>query len=231
MISKSRFSSLVRSKLFVFAVISVSIGIIFIAGCDKQNDKQASVAAAKKVEDKEIEKESKNIAMEPKKIKLETSMGDIVVELNQKAAPVTVNNFLRYAEEGFFDGTIFHRVISDFMIQGGGFTVDMNQKKTQEPIVNEAYNGLKNDRGTIAMARTSIPDSATCQFFINLKNNDFLNYVERNNPGYAVFGRTVEGMDVVDRIAAVKTANRNGMGDVPVETVLIKSVKVVSGQE
>ena len=231
MISKSRFSSLVRSKLFMFAVISFSVGIIFIAGCDKQNDKQASVASAKKVEDKETGKESKNIAMEPKKIKLETSMGDIVVELNQKAAPVTVNNFLWYAEEGFFDGTIFHRVISDFMIQGGGFTVDMNQKKTQEPIVNEAYNGLKNDRGTIAMARTSIPDSATCQFFINLKNNDFLNYVERNNPGYAVFGRTVEGMDVVDRIAAVKTANRNGMGDVPVETVLIKSVKVVSGQE
>lgn len=163
-----------------------------------------------------------------KMVKLETSMGDIVIELNEAAAPVTVKNFLGYVEDGFFDGTIFHRVINGFMIQGGGFTADMRQKQTRSPIVNEAKNGLKNDRGTIAMARTNDPDSATSQFFINHKNNDFLNYVEGRNPGYAVFGKTVEGMDVVDKIAAVKTTVSSGMRDVPAETVLIKSAKVIS---
>ena len=168
--------------------------------------------------------------LQVKKVKLETSIGDIVIELNEKAAPVTVKNFLRYAEEGFYDGTIFHRVIPNFMIQGGGFKSDMQQKKTHEPIVNEAKNGLKNDRGTIAMARTNDPNSATAQFFINHKNNDSLNYSGTQNPGYAVFGKVIEGMDVVDKIAAVKTSRKGTYSDVPVEPVVIKSAKVISGK-
>ena len=161
-------------------------------------------------------------------VKLETSMGNIVIELNEQAAPVTVKNFLGYIEDGFFDGTIFHRVIPDFMIQGGGFTAEMTQSQTRDPIINEANNGLKNDRGTIAMARTNEPDSATAQFFINHKDNDFLNYAGKNNPGYAVFGKTIEGIDVVDTIASVQTTTRAGMTDVPVEPVVIISAEVVS---
>lgn len=161
-------------------------------------------------------------------IKLQTSMGDIVIELNEQAAPVTVKNFLGYVEDGFFDGKIFHRVIRDFMIQGGGFTAEMVQGQTRDPIINEAGNDLKNDRGTIAMARTNDPNSATAQFFINHKNNDFLNYADKSNPGYAVFGKTIEGMDVVDAIASVQTTTRAGMDDVPVEPVVIISAEVVS---
>jgi len=177
---------------------------------------------------REASKETKDMDIGPKKVKLETSMGDIVIELNEEAAPVTVKNFLRYVQEGFFDGTIFHRVIPNFMIQGGGFTAEMVQKKPHAPIVNEAGNGLKNDRGTIAMARTPDPDGATAQFFINHNNNDSLNYVESRNPGYAVFGKVIEGMETVDKIAAVKTRTRMGMRDVPVEPVVIKSAEVVS---
>jgi len=165
---------------------------------------------------------------ELKMVKLETTMGDIVIELNEKAAPVTVKNFLTYAKEGFYDGTIFHRVIPNFMIQGGGFTPDMVQKKAHPPIINEAGNGLKNNRGTIAMARTNNPDSATSQFFINHKDNPNLNYVDAGNPGYAVFGKVVEGMETVDKIAAVKTTQQGPHADVPVEPVVIKSVKVIS---
>jgi cyclophilin family peptidyl-prolyl cis-trans isomerase len=138
--------------------------------------------------------EPKQMDVKSKKVKLETSMGDIVIELDEKAAPVTVKNFLTYAGESFYDGTIFHRVIPKFMIQGGGFTPDMAQKQTHPPIINEANNGLKNNRGTIAMARTNNPDSATSQFFINHKDNPNLNYVDARNPGYAVFGKVVEGM-------------------------------------
>ena len=179
-------------------------------------------------EPKDVESETKTVGSETKMVKLETSMGDIVIELDEAAAPVTVKNFLVYVEEGFYDGTIFHRVIRDFMIQGGGFTAEMARKETHLPIVNEASNCLKNDRGTIAMARAPDPDSATAQFFINHKNNDSLNYIENRNPGYAVFGRTVEGMDVVDAVAAVKTTVRMGMPNVPVEPVVIKSAKVIS---
>jgi cyclophilin family peptidyl-prolyl cis-trans isomerase len=161
------------------------------------------------------------------KIKLATNLGDIVIELNEEKAPITSENFLSYVKEGFFDGVIFHRVIKDFMIQGGGFTTDMKQKKTRKPIVNEANNGLKNDRGTIAMARTSDPNSATAQFFINHKNNNFLNYAGPSNPGYAVFGKTVEGLDVVDKIAEVETTSQKGMEDVPVEQVIIESATVI----
>lgn len=160
-------------------------------------------------------------------VKLETSMGNIVIELNEQAAPVTVKNFLGYVEAGFYDGTIFHRVIPGFMIQGGGFTEQMAKKETQDPIINEARNGPSNTRGTVAMARTSDPDSATSQFFINHSDNDFLNYIDDSKAGYAVFGKVAEGMDVVDAIAAVKTATQNGMDDVPVEPVTIISAKVV----
>ena len=165
---------------------------------------------------------------ELKMVKLETTMGDIVIELDEKAAPITVKNFLTYVEESFYDGTIFHRVIPNFMIQGGGFTPDMAQKKPHPPIINEASNGLKNNRGTIAMARTNNPDSATSQFFINHRDNDFLNYAGPDKPGYAVFGKVVEGMETVDKIAAVNTAQKGPHADVPVEPVVIKSAKIVS---
>jgi len=175
-------------------------------------------------------KESMYMDAVPKKVRLETTMGDIIIELNEEAAPVTTKNFLRYVQEDFYNGTVFHRVIPDFMIQGGGFTEEMVQKETHAPIANEANNGLKNERGTTAMARTNNPDSATAQFFINHTNNDFLNHVENNNPGYAVFGKVVEGMETADKIAAVRTANRMGMEDVPVEPVTIKSAKIISGK-
>ncbi len=155
---------------------------------------------------------------------LNTSLGDIVLELDAAKAPITVENFLSYVDGGFFDGTIFHRVIANFMIQGGGFTEAMEQKKTRAPITNEATNGLRNDAGTIAMARTSDPNSATAQFFINLKNNDFLNHGARD-AGYAVFGRVVEGMDVVEKIGAVATGNRGGFQDVPIKPVVILGAK------
>jgi peptidyl-prolyl cis-trans isomerase A (cyclophilin A) len=155
---------------------------------------------------------------------LSTSKGDIKIELDSEKAPITVENFLGYVDDGFFDGTIFHRVIPGFMIQGGGFDREMSQKKTRAPIKNEADNGLSNDRGTLAMARTSDVNSATAQFFINLKDNDFLNHGSRDF-GYAVFGKVVDGMEVVDEIAKTRTANREGHGDVPVEPIVINSAK------
>jgi len=153
---------------------------------------------------------------------IDTSLGVIKAELYTDKAPTTVSNFLAYVDEGFYNGTIFHRVIANFMIQGGGFTPDMRQKATKAQIKNEAANGLKNDRGTLAMARTAIVDSATCQFFINHKNNDFLNFKNATPQGfgYCVFGKVTEGLDVLDKIATVQTAS----GDVPVQTVLIKSI-------
>ncbi len=157
-------------------------------------------------------------------IVLSTSLGDIAVELFTDDAPVTVANFLEYVDDGHFDGTIFHRVIPGFMIQGGGFAPDMDERATRSPIKNEADNGVKNTRGTLAMARTQEVDSATSQFFINLADNTFLDHAGRDF-GYAVFGRVTEGMDVVDRIAAVKTANRGMHGDVPVEPVIIVSLR------
>jgi len=158
---------------------------------------------------------------------LDTSKGKIRLELDSSKAPITVKNFLRYVDEGHYDGTIFHRVIPGFMIQGGGFTPDMKQEKTHEPIKNEAANGLENDRGSVAMARTSVVDSATAQFFINVADNDFLNH-RSNDPrgfGYAVFGHVIEGMDVVDAIVSVPTGTRAGHGDVPLEPVVIRSIR------
>jgi len=156
-------------------------------------------------------------------VKLATTKGDIVIELNEDKAPVTVANFLQYVRDGFYDGTIFHRVIPNFMIQGGGFNDQMVQKMGQDPIKNEADNGLANDRGTVAMARTPDPDSATSQFFINHKDNAFLNYTAPSPQGwgYCVFGEVTEGMDVVDEIAKVKTTNRDGHSDVPEDVIVI----------
>ena len=160
-------------------------------------------------------------------VALNTSKGRIVLELDAEKAPVTVANFLSYVDDGFFSGTIFHRVIKSFMIQGGGFTADLEKKATQAPIENEAANGLKNDRGTIAMARTGDPHSATAQFFINTVDNAALDYPGSDGWGYAVFGRVIEGLDVVDAIAGVATGLSGGMGNVPREAVVIESIERV----
>ena len=159
-------------------------------------------------------------------ITLSTNLGNIVLELDAEKAPVTVENFLSYAKKGYYNGTIFHRVIDGFMIQGGGFDFSMKQKPTEKPIKNEANNGLKNNKYTIAMARTSIPDSATSQFFINVNNNDFLNYPGQDGWGYCVFGKVTEGTDVVDKIQKVATGNSGGHQDVPLETVTILNVTI-----
>jgi cyclophilin family peptidyl-prolyl cis-trans isomerase len=155
-------------------------------------------------------------------ITISTNHGDIVIELFEETAPVSCENFRQYVNDGFFDGTIFHRVIPNFMIQGGGFTPDMSQKETRDPIKNEADNGEKNVRGTLAMARTQVVDSATAQFFINLRDNNFLDHGGRDF-GYAVFGKVTAGMDIVDAIAAVRTGNNAGHSDVPVDAVIIES--------
>jgi len=159
---------------------------------------------------------------------MKTNKGDLTIELDAQSAPKTVENFLNYARAGHYDGTIFHRVIANIMIQGGGFTPDMKQKGTKPPIVNESSNGLSNKKYTIAMARTSVPDSATSQFFINVTDNDFLDKAKSGDRvGYCVFGKVTSGTDVVEAIKAVATTNKNGHGDVPVETVLIESVQVL----
>jgi peptidyl-prolyl cis-trans isomerase A (cyclophilin A) len=157
-------------------------------------------------------------------IRFETTLGDFTVEFYEKEAPLSVANFLRYVDDGFFDSTIFHRIVPGFVIQGGGFTEDMTQKKTHPPVKNEADNGLKNARGSLSMARTNDINSATSQFFVNLKDNDFLDH-SRGNFGYAVFARVTKGMDVIDKIAAVETGRKRGFDDVPVEPVIMKSVR------
>ena len=177
--------------------------LVLLPGCS-----QASEAA----------KEAKPVVI------LDTTEGAIKIELDSEKAPVSVENFLAYLDDGHYDGTIFHRVIPNFMIQCGGFTGDMEQKKTKPPIVNEADNGLKNEVGTLAMARTNVKNSATSQFFINLKDNDFLNHGSRDF-GYAVFGRVIEGMDVVEKIGGVKTDTQDGHRDVPVKPVVIQSAR------
>jgi cyclophilin family peptidyl-prolyl cis-trans isomerase len=156
---------------------------------------------------------------------LTTTLGEIEIELDEAKAPISVKNFLQYVDDGFYDGVIFHRVIPNFMVQGGGFTSSMQQKPTRGQIQNEAANGLKNSRGTLAMARTSAPHSASAQWFINLKDNGFLDYPGSDGWGYAVFGRVIAGMDVVDKIAAVPTGTKAGMGDVPLQNVSIVSAR------
>jgi peptidyl-prolyl cis-trans isomerase B (cyclophilin B) len=163
------------------------------------------------------------------KVRFETSAGDIIIELNAEKAPITTENILGYVKDGYYSGTVFHRVIKDFMIQGGGMDAELNPKKTKAPIKNEADNSLKNDRGTVAMARTNVVDSATSQFFINTVDNNFLNH-QMPTPqgyGYAVFGKVIEGLDVVESIRNVKTGNKGMHQDVPLEAVTILSASVV----
>lgn len=178
-----------------------------------------------KTEENTIVKEEKT-----KTALIQTSMGDIKIELYQDKAPISVKNFITYAEENAYDGTIFHRVIDGFMVQGGGFTKDFKQKPTHAPIKNEADNGLKNVRGTLAMARTSVVDSATSQFFINVTDNSFLDFRGKNPSeyGYAVFGKVIDGMDVVDKMKKVKTGSYGPHQDVPKETVEILHVKILN---
>ena len=163
-------------------------------------------------------------------ILMTTTVGSMTLELDADNAPKTVENFLSYVSDGFYDGTIFHRVINNFMVQGGGFTADMEQKAPQAPIENEANNGLENARGTIAMARTQDPHSATAQFFINVQDNDFLNHTGENMQGwgYAVFGKVTDGEDVLDKIRCVQTGSQAGHQDVPVEPIIIESVTVIA---
>jgi peptidyl-prolyl cis-trans isomerase A (cyclophilin A) len=161
------------------------------------------------------------------RVLLATSLGDITVQLDPEKAPKTVANFLDYVKSGHYDGTVFHRVMDGFMIQGGGFTADMAQKPTRAPIPLEAKNGLKNERGTVAMARTAVADSATSQFFINVVDNSRLDYPSPDGNGYAVFGRVVAGMDVVDKIRKVETGSKGGHQNVPVTPVLIRSATIV----
>jgi len=159
-------------------------------------------------------------------ITLKTNIGDIFIELDEENAPKTCENFKKYVEDGHFDGTIFHRVIDNFMIQGGGFQVGMMEKGTREPIENEAKNGLSNETGTIAMARTMDPHSATAQFFINVADNKFLDYPGQDGWGYCVFGKVTEGMDVVNKIKGVETGNKAGHSDVPVEDIIIEKAEI-----
>ena len=161
------------------------------------------------------------------KVKLTTSMGPIVIQLDKEKAPISTENFVKYVEAGHYNGTIFHRVIPDFMVQGGGFSKDMRQKPVNAPIKNESTNGLKNDNYTVAMARTNVRDSATSQFFINVKDNDFLNFSGDANPGYAVFGKVVEGKEVVDKIRKVATSNAGGHQNVPTEAVVIEKAECI----
>ena len=211
-------------KIILAVLLTVSL-----VGCKpkSQTEQTGAVTTSNQPPKEPIEEKP----MSNTQVRLTTNYGDIVIELDADKAPITTANFLNYVEQGFYDGTIFHRVITGFMIQGGGFTPDMKQKKTNPPIKNEASNGLKNKRGTIAMARTSNPDSATAQFFINLVDNGFLDYVAGKNPGYAVFGKVIEGMDTVDKIAAVKTGKSAGMDDVPTKPVVIESAKLVESTE
>jgi cyclophilin family peptidyl-prolyl cis-trans isomerase len=163
-------------------------------------------------------------------VEVETSMGNFTIELYPEKAPKTVENFLQYVKDGFYDKTIFHRVISRFMIQGGGFERDLSEKSTRAPIANEAENGLLNETGTVAMARTADPDSATAQFFVNLNDNQFLNYTgpDPESIGYCVFGKVTSGLDVVQKIGVVPTGNVNRYSDVPIKPVTVKSIKLIA---
>jgi len=164
-------------------------------------------------------------------VEMQTSMGRIVIDLDSEKAPKTVQNFVQYANEGFYNGTVFHRVIPGFMIQGGGFTVEMEQKAAARKVENEGKNGLKNDRGTIAMARTADPHSASSQFFINHRDNSSLSYPSPDGWGYTVFGKVTQGMDVVDKIAKAETGNRSMHQNVPLEPVIIQSVKILPAKK
>lgn len=212
-------------NLFSLTLLILSLGIVLPA-----SSLAVDKAAPKKEKPKPTPKVKKEKAVS---VKIETSLGSIVVELDSEKAPITVKNFLNYVERKFYDDLVFHRVIKDFMIQGGGFDKDLKLRPTDAPIKNEASNGLKNMKGTIAMARTPDPNSASSQFFINLKDNDFLNYKGPlpADAGYAVFGKVSEGLDVVEKIGAVKTSASGQMRDVPAEPVIIKSIRKVEDKK
>lgn len=208
-------------RAFSWMVGVFSICAMLLVGCENKNENAAEPTAATETQE--------NVAVNNPLIEMKTSLGTIVIKLDAQNAPVTVQNFVTYVNEGFYNGTIFHRVIPDFMIQGGGFTADFTQKPTNEPIKNEADNGLKNKRGTIAMARTMDPNSASAQFFINVKDNNFLDHRDKipQGWGYAVFGQVVDGMNVVDEIAKQKTGSRAGHDDVPLNNITIESMTVI----
>jgi cyclophilin family peptidyl-prolyl cis-trans isomerase len=204
-----------------FTLLFFSFFMLF-TGCNAQD-------TTKQATEKEANSKTSGAKMSNPIIKMETNKGTITIELNAEKAPISTENMLNYVKDGFYDGLIFHRVIPGFMIQGGGMNPDMSEKATKAQIQNEANNGLKNDRGTLAMARTNMPHSASSQFFINLKNNDFLNYKSETPQGwgYAVFGKVIKGMDVVDEIAKVKTGNHGHHSDVPLEAVVIKKMTII----
>lgn len=221
MIRTTPFFSTVSGALFAALFMTTSL-----AQKPAESTSAAPKAAAKVAPAKASTCKLDDKGTTPMKVKLTTSMGAITLELNKEKAPLSTENFVKYVESGHYNGTIFHRVIGNFMIQGGGFDKNLAQKPTNPPIKNEATNGLKNDNYTVAMARTGVVDSATAQFFINVNNNDFLNHSGQANFGYAVFGKVVEGMDVVDKIKAVKTGPK-GMfpTDVPQEAVMIEKAE------
>jgi peptidyl-prolyl cis-trans isomerase B (cyclophilin B) len=209
--------------IWIYVVTFFLVTLTFFQAANSKSLESKAKRAANKEQTDSAKKEKGNSML----VIMETSEGSIKIKLNAEKAPKSVDNFLKYVDEGFYNGVIFHRVIPGFMIQGGGFTPDMGQKKTHESIKNEANNGLLNKRGTLAMARTNDPHSASAQFFINLVDNNFLNFRAENMQGwgYAVFGEVIEGMDVVDKIATTKTGNKMGYDDVPATPILIKSAK------
>ena len=210
----------------VLVMMSVALFASTVQAADSPQEKEKASVESKEPKAQPEEKEE----IQNPIVKMVTSRGEILIELDAVKAPVSVENFLSYAQEDFYNGTIFHRVIKDFMIQGGGFSSDMQKKETKAPIKNESENGLRNNRGTIAMARTNNPDSATSQFFINHKDNQFLN-AGKGKPGYAVFGKVIGGMDVVDEIAGVSTRQVGSHGNVPVEPISIESMIVIPVEE
>ena len=217
------------NQFLIAAFFTLLSSFFLIAGCNASEPKKveevkAAVEETVAVSTEQLtDKKDSGDNMSNPKIKLETSKGTMMIELDAEKAPKSAANFVEYVKDGFYDGLIFHRVIPNFMVQGGGMNPDMSQKANKAPIQNEANNGLKNDRGTLAMARTNDPHSATSQFFVNLKDNDFLNHTSESPAGwgYTVFGKVVEGLETIDEIAKVQTGNVGGHGDVPVEPVTI----------
>ncbi|MCB1224633.1 MAG: peptidylprolyl isomerase [Verrucomicrobiales bacterium] len=208
----------------------LSLSLITTAPADEK-DKKDQPAPAAETPKKPAEKAEPESTPSTVNVLLETSKGDILLELDAEKAPISTQNFLNYVKKGHYDGTVFHRVIPGFMVQGGGFTSDMQQKDTDAPIKNESKNGLRNSRGTIAMARTNIPDSATSQFFLNVVDNNNLDYPSFDGFGYAVFGKVVEGMDVVDAIVAVQTTSVGPHQNVPADPITIKKASVKAADE
>ncbi len=219
-----------KGKTIFKVILSLIVLTIMIIGCAKKQTETNNGRQQEKNEQPKTELDNEQIkdkTVQTNKVQLNTNMGAIVIELDTEKAPISTENFLEYTKSGAYNGTIFHRVINNFMIQGGGFTKDMQKKPTNAPIQNEASNGLSNVRGSIAMARTNDPHSATNQFFINHKDNKNLDYIPNMSPGYAVFGKVVEGMDVVDKIAEVKTTVFAPYRDVPAQPVIIESATVL----